>query len=309
MTQPGYFETRSFDSAREFFEHLRPSSDHWGKGLDCDWLFRGHGDASWELLPRALRTPCEELAPLHLRCGSDHVDSLLLGVRSVDPQIRELRSTFVGKFMKALSIALRSFSSLANELGHQMGDASDLWSPRPRHNYVSADEPSFVMALAQHHGIPTILLDWTRQPLVAAFFASDGEHDTDIAVWALCEGVCDPLSAFGGVRAPIAVVASPRYFHRFEHSQHGVYTAMAGSTVHNFFMREGRWPNIQDALDAQQVCVDKICLKKLVLKGTEIPELKKLLWREGISRAHLMPTLDSVSKTVIELWRDPDFRP
>lgn len=59
--------------------------------------------------------------------------------------------------------------------------AARLVSPVPRNDIEW-------LVLAQHYGVPTMLLDWTESPLIALFFACYGEPNADGCVWQVRTG-------------------------------------------------------------------------------------------------------------------------
>jgi hypothetical protein len=83
------------------------------------------------------------------------------------------------------------------------------------------DELSW-LALMRHHGAPTRLLDWTKSPYVAAFFAaSEAARDEPFAVWAIDQSAIlqhtiDVLCPDGGglaARHPsAALLGDPEFF-------------------------------------------------------------------------------------------------
>jgi type I restriction enzyme M protein len=83
------------------------------------------------------------------------------------------------------------------------------------------------LALAQHHGLPTRLLDWTTNPLVGAYFACSGSSETeDSVIYALRDGKFLDLTGFPDPFAlkSVALVRPAHVTARLS-AQDGVFTA------------------------------------------------------------------------------------
>jgi hypothetical protein len=310
-----------FDNAEEFVEYLRPTGGAWGEEPESPWVFRGQRDADWKLVPSAWREEGKKVLEPIARRVERFEEKALVWVRKrikTEPhQLAELRMAFQERGERfvfdlavqnyAECVAVLEFSEMADSLG--LGVVRDM-------GFIEKDvfegvvnsqwpflRPSKDWVLAQHHGVPTRLIDWSRKPLIAAFFAVDGflEHNGDpvsIAVWAMNLRYLERIEP---LYRQLQVLKYPRSQHSFYHAQDAVSTVLPQGE--RFYLGQGAWPSMEDYVREVYDGKDPEPIRKVTLSVAEVRRLVKILWQEGITRAHLMPTYDNVAAALKAKWR------
>ena len=277
------------------------------------WIFRGVASEGWKLIPTAFRG--EDLTQ-HSQIYSE--------LRSIEPFFRFADesglplpedSQFVRNRFQVLSDSLVNIHArfgLGDTCKRIWETGEEVWPP---------DEFLSLIALAQHHGIPTRMLDWSRNPLKAAYFAAvkaakwikhgqapKEEGDIkNLSVWAMSwsEFTAGQFFALGFEEISVLIVTAPRAGNPNLHAQEGLFTVLRPQRV-KLFEPVDRRPLDEILRGTETFRQRSRIFYEFKLPIEQSPKLLRLLAQEGIHGAALFPGFDGVVKRIEEeqLWDD-----
>ena len=149
-----------------------------------------------------------------------------------------------------------------------------------------------MLVVAQHHGLPTRLLDWTENPLAALWFAvhEPACNDEDGVVWVYRYSKSD-LAQLDQHLDPFKVCRTRIL--RPAHVTQRIVSQFGWFTLHPFNAQGGGFVPLEKAVPSE--------LTKLVIPANAFSDLRWQLDRCGVNCASLFNDLDGLCKHI--QWR------
>jgi hypothetical protein len=275
-----------------------------------DFIYRGHSSEKYDLVPNVFRG---RGAPFPWR--GPH------GKRTYGEQIR------------AEIAQLYEFYKLADERGLHVPE----YSHRLKQVLEECNDPEFIdnvsvgkaawpsdellslLALAQHYGVPTRLLDFTRSPYVAAYFAAEGAsqfpHRGNLAVWAVNKFPFEDDSQWDWLQHRIRIVTAPgsdipnllAQQGLFLLSQHPIQrddsARPGGKKVRNFRTSDSFKAESYERIMVNQLIAgtyEQPLLFKFTVPAKLAPELLAVLAKLGIDGSSIYPGYAGVARALRE---------
>ena len=161
--------------------------------------------------------------------------------------------------------------------------------------------------LAQHHGLPTRLLDWSTNPLAAVFFAAAGRPDEDGVVYVMnakplgefaemrdsrVESTVKAVFSDGDIMGPASIIAVLPDLHAGRLLQQSSCFTLHTPPVE---LNDGKVEEISPLLIPG--------MEKHVIPKSEKPGLLLTLRRLGVNYATLFHDVDHVAKELKCAWK------